>query len=134
MHVHGVGVGLWGAPLQDGIFYYAFHTHKYTHNPTHHPTHHKYTHTHRCDLNWFGDNCSQFICDVDTTLCGNGTCAINPKNQSQFLCACPTGYTGDRCQYVIPGGGKAYGIPLVATNTIGGCCFDITFIMVVYVY
>ena len=129
MHVHGVGVGLWGVTRWYILLCFSHAQH------THNPTHHKYTHTHRCDLNWFGDNCSQFICDVDTTLCGNGTCAINPKNQSQFLCACPTGYTGDRCQYVIPVGGKAYGWDSF------GCyeydwrlLLDITFIMVVYVY
>ena len=67
-------------------------------------------HTHSCTHNWFGDNCTQHICDKviengEAPLCENGgTCLVNPSNISNYLCSCPLGYTGRNCQYITHGG------------------------------
>lgn len=66
--------------------------------------------THSCEINWFGDNCTQHICDAASEnggapLCQNGgICAVDPRNISNYLCSCPLGYTGAKCQYNITQG------------------------------
>ena len=68
------------------------------------------THIHSCTRNWFGDNCTQHICDKviedgEAPLCENeGTCLVNPSNISDYLCSCPLGFTGRNCQYKTHGG------------------------------
>ena len=68
-----------------------------------------HTYMHSCTLNWFGDDCSQHICDKviedgEAPLCGRGTCLVNPSNISDYLCSCPLGQTGRNCQYNTSGG------------------------------
>ena len=70
---------------------------------------HTHTHTHSCTHNWFGEDCTQHICDKviedgEAPLCGSGICLVNPSNISDYLCSCPLGQTGRNCQYNTTGG------------------------------
>lgn len=53
----------------------------------------------RCHANWFGYNCTEFICDRDGEYpCGmNGTC-YPQDNYTSFGCSCDHQYSGDRCE------------------------------------
>lgn len=53
----------------------------------------------KCDHNWFGPDCSEFVCAAMTGVCENGgTCVQHPTNDTALLCACPADVLGDRCQ------------------------------------
>ena len=54
----------------------------------------------RCNENWSGQNCSNFVCDGAESVCENGgTCLADPSSTSNFFCVCPPGVLGNRCQY-----------------------------------
>ena len=57
-----------------------------------------------CEENWYGVNCSVFICEEQEDVCGGGICVQHPDNGSQYLCACPLGVLGNNCEYTAHAG------------------------------
>ena len=61
----------------------------------------------RCEENWFGDDCSQFVCDrdEDSNPCmNNGTCYPHRTNSTEYQCACGPDFWGEHCQYEVNAG------------------------------
>ena len=54
----------------------------------------------RCRENWYGDNCTEFICDrIEEYPCGNnGTCYPQTDNYTAYGCSCDEQYSGDHCE------------------------------------
>ena len=50
----------------------------------------------RCDPNWFGGNCTTFICEKSNPCLNRGKCnRVGEGND--FTCTCRVGYTGPLC-------------------------------------
>ncbi len=56
----------------------------------------------RCDPNYFGERCDQFVCERETGLCLNGgSCVMDRTNSSVYHCVCPLNVMGEQCQYIV---------------------------------
>ena len=59
----------------------------------------KCLHLFRCRENWYGDNCTEFICDrIEEYPCGNNGTCYPRNNYTAYGCSCDEQYSGDHCE------------------------------------
>ena len=57
------------------------------------------SHSVRCITNWYGDNCTEFVCDPQHNPCLNEGICIPDDATNDFTCDCPDDYGGPLCAY-----------------------------------